>query len=300
MAIPTLDRDGTDVRGPASALRTLAAIGEWSLAGAVCAGGAWAVAFALTSLFLVPPTSAFGAAGDSFVWPILWGLVLAGSGFLVGIASGLFINRDNRRVSAAGLSVAAAIAGAVGGALTPLIVGATDGVLHPVVSSSLAWAAAGLLAGVVGYCWSRWIERPQEYSSGSAAWALAGAMCTGWRVGSHQSPEYSPAWVCRCERKCCRSDRVGSRDRRGVWPCDWCRGSHSVWAEQPRESSRHSGNRRRIVRSNRRRFDTGRARRGQQHTSTTREFVTGLGRRGITRGSDPALLVALDYLSGVC
>jgi hypothetical protein len=53
------------------------------------------------------------------------------------------------------------MAGALGGVLSQLPGIIADAKLLLAVTSSLAWAFAGMLTGVVGYVWSRWnVERP--------------------------------------------------------------------------------------------------------------------------------------------
>lgn len=156
MAIPTLDRDRTDVRGPASALRTLAAMGEWALAGAVCAGGAWAAASVIMSAVSIRPLGFADVKGNVAEATALGVGIGAACGLMIGVAEAILFGRNNRAKAVVILGIGGGLFGAIGGGLTPTALNAGHSILPPLVSSSLAWAVAGLLAGPIQHCWSRW------------------------------------------------------------------------------------------------------------------------------------------------
>jgi len=127
----------------------------WSAAAGLVTGGAWIVGLLVTG---------FPGVLD---WPVTDAALVmagggAGAGVIVGVAMGLLRGGEHRRRAAAALGSCGALAGAVGGVLSQLPGIIADAKLLLAVTSSLAWAFAGMLTGIVGYIWSRWsIERPE-------------------------------------------------------------------------------------------------------------------------------------------
>jgi hypothetical protein len=132
-------------------------------------------------------------ADGAAAWASIIGVVGFLTGLGVGVARGLFF-----RGNGLALGVGGGITGAVAGGLTPLAVLASDGVFSPLVSSSIAWAVAGLLAGLLGYGSgrSRAVPRGEWQIVGAMRWGLAGAGCAAaaWAVGSSRS---SISWALR-------------------------------------------------------------------------------------------------------
>jgi hypothetical protein len=126
----------------------------WSAAAGLVTGAAWIVGLLVT-----------GFPGV-LNWPVTdAALVMAGGGagvgVIVGVAMGLLRGGEHRRRAATVLGTCGAMAGALGGVLSQLPGIIADAKLLLAVTSSLAWAFAGMLTGVVGYVWSRWnVERP--------------------------------------------------------------------------------------------------------------------------------------------
>jgi hypothetical protein len=117
-----------------------AALG-WAVAGAVTAGGLWA-------------GSVIFVGGAS-------GLLVGG---LAGLLHGLVRRERPATRAAAGLlaGLGCLVVGVIGGGFSPLVVDAVGPALPVEASSALAWAAAGALAGLVGYVWPRKRPAPDE------------------------------------------------------------------------------------------------------------------------------------------
>ena len=128
----------------------------WSLAGALFASGGWIAASMLSSALKIPPLRPVGVeenVGEAIAFGVAVG---ATCGLLTGVASAILFGRGNRAKAVVVLGFGGGSVGATGGGLTPAALTAAEGVLPPLVSSSLAWAIAGLLAGPIGFCWSLW------------------------------------------------------------------------------------------------------------------------------------------------
>jgi hypothetical protein len=101
------------------------------------------------------PASALVAAG-----------LAAGFGLLAGAFVGLRrVPRDHGTTSLV-LGLGGAVIGGIGGGLFIPAIAVSDSWLHPLVSSSLAWAFAGLLAGLGGYDLSRELAERAEAIEG--------------------------------------------------------------------------------------------------------------------------------------
>jgi hypothetical protein len=123
-------------------------VAGWSLAGAACSAGAWTGGFVLASRVLVAPITET-IRGNVFDAALVWCLMGAGCGLVIGALSGLFLGTAGRTDRIIGLSLGGAVTGAIGGGLTPLVVFAGAGALSPLANSAIAWAIAGLLTGGV-------------------------------------------------------------------------------------------------------------------------------------------------------
>ncbi|MBA4068068.1 MAG: hypothetical protein C0501_31065 [Isosphaera sp.] len=124
------------------AARRTTSPGAWAAAGAACTGLAWFGGHLIAALLLnvelyhgVSPDQVGGVA-------LLSAGIGAVAGLLVGVSAGWLFGR----ALTWGLLVAAA--GAAGGAVAPYAALAGAGSLPPAVSTSLAWAAVGLLTGL--------------------------------------------------------------------------------------------------------------------------------------------------------
>jgi hypothetical protein len=133
--------------------RLFAALG-WGLATAACAGGAWAVVLLAARAWLTGPFVLNGVAYRTADPALLRGTLGEGYGLLIGGILGFLRGRERRFASTVALGFAGATFGALGGALSVVFVAAAGPGVNAVVSSSLAWAAAGFAAGLCGYVWS--------------------------------------------------------------------------------------------------------------------------------------------------
>ncbi|MDY3556856.1 hypothetical protein R5W24_006029 [Gemmata sp. JC717] len=126
----------------------------WALIGAAWTGGVWATA-------LVFGFAYFGVSfrADATTDPLPWALGLGGAGAVLGLSVGVLVGRaaggPRRFTFAARLGALGALGGTVGGGLTAHAVVLSTGLLHPLVSSTLVWALAGLLVGAIGRAWAR-------------------------------------------------------------------------------------------------------------------------------------------------
>ncbi|AMV24139.1 hypothetical protein VT84_07065 [Gemmata sp. SH-PL17] len=132
---------------------------RWGLAGAICAGGGWAGV--LTVLIFGFP---FGVISTELTdHTILISLLLGGfssiAGLIAGAVAGLLRGGSERDTVAATFGAIGVLMGVIGGGLSVPAVVALSEWLHPIVSSSIPWALAGLIAGLIGYDWSQW-EQP--------------------------------------------------------------------------------------------------------------------------------------------
>ncbi len=129
------------------------------LAGALCAGGVWAVGFtfALAGLKVTLFPEYLPAAGEAF-------LLFGGGAVVVGLAAGVTVGLvrggSERGVTALILGSVGILTGVIGGGLSTPAMVAFDPWLHPILSSALAWALAGFFAGLIGCSWSRWVKPP--------------------------------------------------------------------------------------------------------------------------------------------
>jgi hypothetical protein len=154
----------------------------WGLAGAACAGGAWASALAAAqsllgdSFFLAADTR--GAIGRALLHASLGGVY----GLLAGAVVGALRGKGRRASAALALGCDGAAFGASGGALSVLAVVAAQSRLHPLASSSLAWAAVGFVAALLAYFQSRsrarWVgaadEDDEQPADATVEWVLRG------------------------------------------------------------------------------------------------------------------------------
>jgi MFS family permease len=151
-ADPLTDSDDGLWFHPRPPWRAAGAVG-WAVAGALAAGGAWWVGL-LASRHLLGVT-VLDADPD---WSVLdAALFMAGVGAVCGgVVGGIAVLVfPSMPWIGAGRWLLGIAFGACGGALSPIAVAATGGVLPPALSSALVWALVGLLAGAVGYTWRR-------------------------------------------------------------------------------------------------------------------------------------------------
>lgn len=120
---------------------------RWGLAGAASAAGSWALALALATAYMRIVPHPDDVKRPLEYWFVTFVTALAGAvcGGLVGVLAGAI----RRRLWAlAFLAPAGALLGAVGGGLSLPVMVACAPHLHPLLSSSLLWAALGSLVGV--------------------------------------------------------------------------------------------------------------------------------------------------------
>lgn len=131
---------------------------RWALAGAVCAGAIWS-----GTLFVLLSGAEFSVISTTLTGHTLAvALLFGGFASVVGLAAGAFVGLlrggQERGTVAVIFSTIGALFGIVGGGLSVPAVVALATRLHPIISSSLAWALAGLIAGFIGYDWSQWAQ----------------------------------------------------------------------------------------------------------------------------------------------
>jgi hypothetical protein len=119
----------------------------WALAGAACAGGAWAVVV-FDATFL--PDDLPNAAVR---YMLIHGGLGAGYGLVVGLVVGFLRGKEKPVTTGLVLGFGSAFFGALGGSLSVFAVAQTSPHVHPVVSSSLTWSAIGFAMGLCGYLW---------------------------------------------------------------------------------------------------------------------------------------------------
>lgn len=139
----------------------LAAV-RWALAGAVCAGGFWALALLVFFSWAELATAHHDIKGHTLGAALLLGTLSVITGLVMGVYVGLFRGGDERGTAAIALGMIGVLTGVIGGGLSAPAVVALGEWLHPVVASSLAWALAGVIAALIGYEWSRWTHPPTE------------------------------------------------------------------------------------------------------------------------------------------
>ena len=162
MSLPAPDPEIDRFRRRVTAARAALEAGGWAVAGAVCTGLAGGVGFVVASAIWVAPLSAAEVKEGVVTAAVLWAGIGTGCGFLIGGTASFLRWEQNRGTPTVVRAGIGAGTGAVGGGLTPVAVVLADGLLPAVVSFSLAWAIAGLLAGLAGYFLSRGAVEPAE------------------------------------------------------------------------------------------------------------------------------------------
>ncbi len=130
----------------------------WALAGAVCAGGVWAVAISVLSALL--DVTLPRPDRDELPEILLTRTALgAACGLLAGVA--VSVGRRRGGSNAAVLVLGGTAHGILAGGLS-VLAGAVTPPVHPLLSSSLAMAVAGFLAGLCGYVILHQPAKPSE------------------------------------------------------------------------------------------------------------------------------------------
>lgn len=152
-------------QSPPRPSRMILAAAKWAVVGAAVAAGGWVVgmviAHGLLDVQLVThdiPAARFVEIG------VRQAAIGGGWGLLAGLVAGL-IRRGadslaNRIAAGAMGAVGGAVFGLIGGGLVPVSVEVAGRTFPVVVSSSLGWAFAGILAGLVVYGWTQVREKP--------------------------------------------------------------------------------------------------------------------------------------------
>jgi hypothetical protein len=159
--LPDVDSDFGNPRDRGGVWRVPLIATTWALAGGACTAAAWAIGFRLTSALIDPPLSHVDEA-DLPAMMQLFGTLGAIVGVLVGLLVGLISGSQDRAATVVSLAVGGVFAGALGGGLSPLAVFAGERVISPLISSTISWATAGSLAGVVAYVVFRWMSESPE------------------------------------------------------------------------------------------------------------------------------------------
>jgi hypothetical protein len=173
------DEPDLAVAPPPSWLCTLPVAVGWAVAAALCAGIAWttaAVAAGRLAGVRVPGAPDGGEAGATLEMTAIG----AGCGLLVGAIAGIFLVRrhgtEGRRETLPVVTVVGAVIGALGSGLSVPMTTMFGG-LPPEVSSGLAWAVAGLVAGFAGGARGRRGPEPGgNEASRAATWAIVGGL----------------------------------------------------------------------------------------------------------------------------
>jgi hypothetical protein len=148
--------------------RSICAALGWAVAGAVIAGGMWAAGLTFARSYWGAIFRPADLAGRLTAVAAALGGLSAACGFLVGGFAGLLhglVRRErpvNRVVAGMLAGLGGAVTGVIGGGFSPLIVDAVGPAVPVEWSSALSWAAAGALAGLVGYVWPRKMPEPGE------------------------------------------------------------------------------------------------------------------------------------------
>jgi hypothetical protein len=132
----------------------------WSTLTAVFAAATWAGVYAALANTLFPP---IGRVNQSALTTLTLqlGTASAGVGLVVGVLGGFLCSR-NRPANAIALGLGGLLFGAVGGGLMPRAIYEAEGTMGPLASSSIAWAIAGALAGIVATAVFQWTREPVE------------------------------------------------------------------------------------------------------------------------------------------
>lgn len=164
----------------------------WAFAGAVCAGGFWALTFLALFSLRELATAHNDIVGHTLSAALLLGTLSVVTGLVTGVFVGLLRGGDERGTAAIALGMIGVLTGIIGGGLSAPAVVALGEWLHPLVSSSLAWALAGLIAGLLGYEWSRWMHPPAEPTDESESEAGTAPPRVEWIL--HQEPRRLRDW----------------------------------------------------------------------------------------------------------
>jgi hypothetical protein len=145
----------------------------WVLGGAVCAASAWALGMVVGGLLMDSSPSnpkALGIEWSRLTLEVTAVVALCGAtlGGSVGVLAGL-LRKRHRGARAVALGAIGVSLGTVGGAVSIPIVLACGESVHPLVSSSLAWAVVGGLAGLAGYGCSRRLTKPAQVDEAEEA-----------------------------------------------------------------------------------------------------------------------------------
>jgi hypothetical protein len=149
---------------------------KWAVGGAATAAGAWLFGLVVAEYLLgvSPFRRALKGRPEEAVLTAAWlGIVC---GLVVGMTAALRRTKADRggRWAAGGTgAVGGLLLGLVGGGLAPLSVAAFGYSLPAEVSSTLAWAFAGLLGGLIAYGWARVRrEPPSTVDAPGGGWEL--------------------------------------------------------------------------------------------------------------------------------
>jgi hypothetical protein len=169
----------TSVASPPSWPHTLLVAAGWGVAAALCAGIAWITAAAAVRPHFEAGLRA-GPAERTTEPAVEMAAIGGGCGLLVGTLTGFLLARrrglDHQLGAAGVVGGVGALAGGIGGGLSVRMM-AEFGSLPPEVSSGLAWAVAGLFAGMAGGIGRRcWPEPAGSDLPRAANWAIVGAL----------------------------------------------------------------------------------------------------------------------------
>lgn len=153
-------------QSPPRSSRVVLAAATWAVGGAAGAAGGWVVGLVLArSLAGVQITARDFLTGQLEDYAVRLAAIGGGWGLLVGLVAGL-VRREKQsfinQVAAGSVgAVGGAVFGLIGGGLVPASVAAVGRALPVELSSSLGWAVAGMLAGLVAFGWTQVREKPQ-------------------------------------------------------------------------------------------------------------------------------------------
>ncbi|MDB5312949.1 MAG: hypothetical protein JWO38_7151 [Gemmataceae bacterium] len=123
----------------------------WGAAGAVSAGGAWAVGLVAARVFMGFAVPAASLDGQVFETAVVLAGICGGCGLVVGAVAGLLLGGADRAGAAVVWALGGTFTGVIGGGLSPPLVVAGGPQLPVEVGSGVAWSIAGLMAGLIGY-----------------------------------------------------------------------------------------------------------------------------------------------------
>lgn len=134
--------------------RPRARAARWALAGAASAAGSWALALAIATAYTRVMLHPDDVKDRLTFWSVVFTLTVACSvvGWLAALLIGLTRGRWRTLPT---LSLAGLALGVLGGGLSVPVMVACASHLHPLLSSSLLWAALGLLVGLGASYWAR-------------------------------------------------------------------------------------------------------------------------------------------------